>query len=642
MKCHKIVGFAVVLVMVSAFVFASGDAERATTQADATVGNEAPMLAARVAAGELPPLEQRIPLNPKLTNEIPARHLEGGQLEIGRYGGTLRVVASAVDWNPDLFLMFNEPLLNTPGALGEEVYPNIVESFELNDDSTVFTFRLREGLRWSDGELVTTEDIRFTVEDVLFNRELTPIFPHWLRAGSQATAAPMNLVVVDDYTFRIEFESPYGRFPIQLALTSWRGYTELLKPSHYLKAYHADYTDVADMEADIRQAGFEPGEWYNLFHDKDVVNWDLTRPKAIGFPSLQPFVMVRASESASEFERNPYYFKVDAAGNQLPYIDRVQNRVVQDSESSTMDVIAGNVDFMREDTALNEMPLYREHAERGGYVAHALEMHVDPTSISLNQTYNDPVWREVVRNVQFRRALNMAIDRQQINDAIYFNFGSMPELVPSEFNPAEAERILDSIGMTRGSDGYRIGPDGRIFEIPFEVASHAVDIIPVTEMVTEMWEAIGIRTTMRTIDTALRGQREAANELKATVLWNVQPMWRSGGWLDFRPTSREGRLWWQWYSTDGSEGEEPPEYVKRLYDLGELIMTVYPGTPEDNAYFEEIYQIHYDNVIMMPIVERVLQPLVVNADIGNVPIGGTAVAVDIGGEQLFFRSAGDN
>ena len=639
MRVRRLLAHAFVLALLPFALYAGGQTEDTTAAGAVAAGNEAPMLAERVARGEIPPLAERIPLNPKLTNEIPARHLEGGELEIGRYGGTLRVVASAVDWNPDLFLMFNEPLLNTPGALGEEVYPNVVESFEFNEDSTVFTFRMREGLRWSDGEPVTTEDVRFTVEDVLYNRELTPVFPHWLRAGSQADGAPMELMVVDDYTFRIEFESSYGRFPIQLALTSWRGYTELVKPAHYLKQYHADYTDLADMEAEIREAGFQPGEWYNLFHHKDITNWELTNPQAIDFPNLQPFLMVRATESVTEFERNPYYFKVDAAGNQLPYIDRVMNRAVQDTESTTLEAIAGNIDFMREDTALNEMPLYREHQARGGYTAYSLSMHVDPTSISLNQTYDDPVWREVVQNVEFRRALNMAIDREQINDAIYFGFGSMPELVPAEFNPAEAERILDEIGLERGRDGYRLGPDGRVFQIPFEVASHAVDIIPVTELVTQMWDAIGVRTTMRTLDTTLRGQRDAANELMATVLWNVQPMWRSGGWLDFRP-AMQGRLWWTWYSTDGAEGIEPPDHVKRLYELSELIMTVYPGTPEDNAYFEEIYRIHHENVIMMPIVERVQQPLIVNSDIGNVPIGGTAVAVNIGGVQLFYRNAG--
>jgi peptide/nickel transport system substrate-binding protein len=357
----------------------------------------------------------------------------------------------------------------------------------------------------------------------------------------------------------------------------------------------------------------------------------------VGFPNLQPFYLVRATQTVTEFERNPYYYKVDAAGNQLPYIDRVVNRVVQDTESTTIEVISGNIDFMREDTALNEMPLYRENEDKGGYIAHSLGMHVDPTCIFINQTYDDPVWREVVRNVQFRRALNMAIDREEINDAIYFNFGSMPELVPSEFNPSKAEQMLDEMGMTKGPDGFRVGPDGNVFEIPFEVASHAVDIIPVTELVMEMWNSIGVKTTMKTLDAALHGERNAANELRANVIWNVQPMWRSGGWLDFMP-NQEARLWRRWYDSDGTEGEEPPAYVKRLYELGELIMTVYPGTPEDQEYFEEIYGIHHDYVLQMPIVEKVQQPLIVNADMGNVPVGGTAVAVDIGGEQLFYRN----
>ncbi|MGI6704739.1 MAG: ABC transporter substrate-binding protein [Clostridia bacterium] len=585
----------------------------------------------------LPPVAERLPKEPKLVNEYPAEHLKDGKLEIGKYGGMMRFVNPDPEWNPDIFLMLNEALMNTPGGMGAEVTANIVKNVEMSPDNKEFTFYLREGLKWSDGQPVTTEDVAFAFNDVIMNEQLTPVFPAWLRAGNSNDAEPGKLEIIDEYTFKISFTEAYGRFPIQLALTGWRGYTELMKPKHYLKDFHPNYVSEEELEKKIEEAGFEKGEWWNLFNDKDITNWELTNSKAIGFPMLYPWILVKSTETTKEYERNPYYHKVDAEGNQLPYIDTIRGELVQDVELATNKVIAGEVDFMREDAALNKMPLYKENEGTGGYKAVPLNMHVDPTCIWLNQTHPDPVWRQVVQDVRFRQALNMAIDREEIIDAIYYGFGELPKLVPSEYNPEQAQKLLDEMGLDKkDSQGFRLGPDGKVFEIPFEVAMHAPDIVPVTELVTEMWNDIGIKTTMKTIDTGLWGTRNAANELKASNLWNVQPMWRSGGWLDFMPTTAEGKLWQQWWNTGGKEGEEPPAPAKRLFELGVEIMKVYPNSPEDVKLYEEIYKIHYDNIFQMPIAEKVKQPLIVNGKMGNIPVDGTAVAVNLGGETLYY------
>jgi len=497
---------------------------------------------------------------------------------------------------------------------------------------------MREGLKWSDGKPVTTEDVQFAVEDVLMNKDLTPTgLPTWLRSGNKIDGEPMKFQVIDQFTFKISFAEPYGRFPIQVAFAGYKGYTELLKPKHYLQQFHVKYTPLDKLEPAIKEAKFKPGEWANLFNFKDVTNWSLTYRKAIGFPVLYPYIIKAASDTSMEFVRNPYYFKVDAAGNQLPYIDTLKSDLVSDVEMMTQKVISGEVDFMRESAALNKMQLYKDNEAKGGYSAIPLYMQVSPTCIIINQTYNNPTWRKVVQDVRFRQALNMAIDRKEIIDAIYYGMGELPKLVPSEFNKEQAMKLLDEMGMKKGADGFRVGPDGKVFEVPILSAALAPDMVPVNEMVIQMWTDIGLKVTMKTVDQTLWGQRIAANEAQVINSWQQEPLWRSGGWTGFAATIGEAPLWTLWNTSKGTKGEEPPAPVKRLMKLEQLINTVYPGTPEDLKYFDEIFKIHYDNIYQMPIAEKVKQPLIINSKIGNVPVGGTAAAVNLGGEQLYYK-----
>ncbi|WJH34369.1 ABC transporter substrate-binding protein [Paenibacillus sp. CC-CFT747] len=201
-------------------------------------------------------VKERLPSDFKITNEIPSSQMK---YEIGTYGGVMRTVTSAPNWDADVFVMNNEPLLNTPGILGEEITGNVLKGYKMSDDQKTISFEMRKGLKWSDGKPVTTEDVRFTVEDVLNNPELTPIFPVWLRSGGVAEGAPLKLEVTDEYNFKISFDRPYGGILIRLAIQGWRGYTELVKPAHYLKQFHKKYTPLEKLEPAIKEAGFQPG-----------------------------------------------------------------------------------------------------------------------------------------------------------------------------------------------------------------------------------------------------------------------------------------------------------------------------------------------------------------------------------------------
>src|SRR5450756_1658833 len=154
----------------------------------------------------LPPVKDRLPKEPKIANEMPADMLT---YEIGTYGGTLRTVTAGIEWDADVFVGCNEALLNTPGILGKEITGNVLKGYEVTADQKEYTFHMREGLKWSDGTPVTSEDVRFTVEDFLFNKELTPIFPAWMCSGGVATGTPLKFSMVDDFNFKFTFDKPY-------------------------------------------------------------------------------------------------------------------------------------------------------------------------------------------------------------------------------------------------------------------------------------------------------------------------------------------------------------------------------------------------------------------------------------------------
>ena len=325
-------------------------------------------------------------------------------------------------------------------------------------------------------------------------RHLTKVFPRWMRSASKSDGAPLQIDVVDDYTFRISFAERYDGFPAYLSIVQWKGYTEFVKPAHY--------------------------------------------------------------------------------------------------------------------------------QDRAGYEVVLLDMHVTPTDARLNLTYDDPVWREVVNDVRFRRALSHAINREEIIDAIYFGFATPSTFVPASYDPELANRLLDEMGMDqRDGQGFRLGPDGKTFEIPFEIAMHASDQVPVTEMVTEYWKDVGIKATMKTIEPGLQATRRNANELQADLLWHHGPeLWWGALW-DFVP-SAYGRAWFTWFNTAGAEGEEPPEDVKKF--MAAMDRSIALSGAERDAAIEEVREMMMENVYIILNVEDVKYPLIVNKNLGNVPTGGFA------------------
>ncbi len=250
---------------------------------------EAPMLAEKVKAGELPPLEERLPEVPFVVG--PGIYLTEENLpnwQPGKYGGTLRSSHSVANWNPDIFVAMNEPFLMAPKIGDQNIVCNVCESYEVSDGNKVFTFKLRKNLKWSDGEPVTTEDVRFAYEDIRQNKDISPAgVPNQWRTGFSPKGNPGVLEIIDDYTFKVTFDGPYGAFLRALTIEGWVGYTQVLEPAHYLKKFHTKYTPIEELKPLLDEMNLT-NEWWQVFGAKRCQNWDMTNPRCVDYPALIP------------------------------------------------------------------------------------------------------------------------------------------------------------------------------------------------------------------------------------------------------------------------------------------------------------------------------------------------------------------
>ena len=615
----------------------SGEAGTATVATVSGDLKESPMLSKLVEAGKLPPLSERLPEEPFVVGPGVLMPEEDLDWEVGRYGGTMRLVRNSPNWDASVFIQNDTAFLEIQGLNANVLAPSVVSDFIVSDDQTSFTFILRKGMKWSDGAPVTTEDVRFTWEDFLQNEQLTPVLPAWMKAGSSGTGKPMEVDIVDEFTFKITFESPYGGFPVQMAIAGWRGYTELLKPAHFLKDYHPKYTSMEKLEPLIAAEELTEGEWWTLFNQIDVPIWHTSQPKAIGFPMLTPWIMVDASTDTYVYERNPYYFKVDIAGNQLPYIDGLESYLVENEESAILKCLAGEVDHSYEYATMESLPLFKENEEKGNYNTILYDLHRTSADIWLNMSYDDPVWQQVIQDLRFRQALNYAINREEILDAVYFDFAEKPSQFPTEFNVDKANQLLDEMGLDKkDSEGYRLGPDGKRFTVPIEYTEIFGDFTPVAELATDYWGKVGIHVTTKVLEGGLRSTRKAANELKASMLWSSATVWWNfvpflAGDENFAP------LWTLWWTSGGVSGEEPtiPE-LKEFYALMSKAWVV--SAAERDQVVADFTQLMYDNVFWFGIVDKAKYAVLINKDIGNVAHQGFGIGAQFAGEQYFFRT----
>jgi peptide/nickel transport system substrate-binding protein len=609
------------------------------TQPPVSMYTQSPSLDADVASGKLPAVDKRLPDDVFVVG--PGTYLTTENLPDwtpGKYGGTLRLASSVPNWNADAFVMMNEPFLMAPKIGDQNIVCNVCKEYTVSADNTVFTFTLRKGLKWSDGVPVTTEDVRFAFEDIRLNDKLSASgAPNQWRTGFAPTGNPAKLEILDDYTFKVTFDGPYGSFLRALTIEGWVGYTQVLEPSHYLKQFHINYTTLEALKPELDKLNLTGGEWWQVFAAKRCQNWDMTNPtKCVDYPSLYPWYLVDSGDpTLSKWVRNPYYFKVDTQGQQLPYIDGMLSSQVQDMEAITLKILAGDVDFQRESTALVKIPLYKESEEKAGFRVQLLDMHVDSSGFFIYQTFEDENWKKLSRDVRFRQAVSLAINRQELIDTIYYGYASLPLNTVGEefskFDVAKANALMDEMGFTeKDADGYRKYADGKTIEILLEHGAHAPDIAPVSDLTAQYLKAIGLKVTVKQIDGSLWGTKRAANEIQTTVFWSHDVGWGN----DVGSVDRVAPAWWAWFSS--KQGEEPPQWIKDIVDIDAKKWAAVAGSADYNKYVEEEYAWCRANLPYVNYVEFVQYPLIINKDLKNVPVDGYAIAANFSVVQMWF------
>ncbi|MBD7919143.1 hypothetical protein H9657_12765 [Cellulomonas sp. Sa3CUA2] len=602
---------------------------------------EPPALADRVSAGELPPIDERIPSEPFVVGPGVLLEEEHLDWEDGRYGGTLEFAAMGASGFVNIV---GTTVLRSPGQTTEESAPNVVSGFEVDDDYTTFSFTLRDGLRWSDGEPVTTEDVRFTLEDVYGDPEADRPAPSWLYTAGDPSKSLANLEVHDELSFTLTFDESYGQFVADL--NSWiPSYAELIKPAHYLKQFHAAHADATELAALVEESG--RGDWQTLLDYRDVPHWEVGEPRALGMPTLNAWVLDESGENLTRYVRNPYFWHVDASGHQLPYIDEiVVNRVV-DSDALTNAMLAGQVSLASGgEVALNNMPVLKQNAERSGFRVFTTGSFNNPLQLFLNRDYEwteaGSQWQAVISDPQqrFHRAIAAAIDDEAINDAVYF--GLYGDLDPSwrSFDPAQAGALLDELGMTLGSNGMRTYPDGSPFSLGITYPVGSSDVNPVAELLRSQLAEVGIRVELTSLEESLFNQRKETNQVMASLMINDGPGWASGISEDYLPNHKGP--WapeqWQYFLSRGERGRPLEPAMQEFFELHTSRKQVPPQSDEGVRRWEELVGWFKENHAFIPLTGAQVTPTIADVRLRNLPKEGSPVNLDvyIGSPGLWF------
>ena len=562
---------------------------------------EAPQLAEMVAQGTLPPLAERLPEVPVVVQPVAS---------VGRYGGVWNTATSgAADgawwWRTTGY----EGITRVNIATGQ-IDPNVAESWEFSDEGREFTFTIRRGIKWSDGEPFTSHDIAFWYNDYIRNSELFAAgAPSWMRTES----GPGRVEATDDYTVVFSFDEPNGFLPSRLATDIGNPVSSM--PRHYLSQFHIAHNPDANELA--RQSGFNT--WVDLFLNRAGLS---TMCITAGLPTIRAWQIETQLGQGTRliFNRNPYYWKVDTNGSQLPYIDQVVFDVVEDPQVMLLKAANGEFDYhLRHINTPANKPVLARSREPGNYTLMDLQpATMNEGVIGFNLTHDDPVKREIYNNRNFRIGLSHALNRTEIINAVYQRQGQPWQAAPRpesifyneklatqflEHDIDLANEYLDEAGYARNASGQRLGPDGNPIHIQFLASTtggaQEALLIDVQQIIKQQWSRVGISMDTTPVERSLYQTRTENGEQDA-LMWTgfggheltlrVDPRW-------YLPTvlnqANWANKWTLWFNSNGANGEEPPSATKRQFELYRDAL----ATPDDNErdeMFREILSIAAD------------------------------------------------
>ncbi len=578
-----------------------------------------PLFSKEEKTGDLPAVTNRLPKEPLVV--LP---YDG----IGKYGGKLRGMCISYESGTSEVLAWRHANLVRISDDMKTIVPNVAKAWKWNDNFTQITFTLRKGHRWSDGKPFNADDIVFYMNDIILNKEIHKVIP------SPWNAVKPTIEKIDDVTVKINFENAYTGLLYFIGGSG--SFYDVFAPKHFLKQYHIKYNPNATKEAIAN--GYD--SWVQQFSVywnkwKDAV---VASPAGVNVPTLESHILYEEPTTQRRiFIANPYYFKVDTAGNQLPYIDYHHERFLE-KQLWPLEIMNGNIDQKGQNMPLDIFTILKENEKKGKYTLQLPAGSVGPTMI-FNKTAQDPAVREIFSDKRFNYAMSTAINREEVNEALFLGLGipeqAIPQNVPYvsekdkkfmvDYDPGKANKLLDEIGLKMGPDGFRLRPDGKPFTILWEYTLQYVWSVEFPALISEYWKKVGINVLLKEVTTQLTRDKQKSNTLDITSEWMApyESSMISSPELFLPPYSAQwpimGLPWLDWKNSNGSSGEEPPAWVQRLWKIAEEWITLTPGSSRYMELGKEIIKLNLENLTVIGTLGNIPLITEVSDRLGNTP-----------------------
>ncbi|HIG40715.1 MAG: ABC transporter substrate-binding protein [bacterium] len=561
---------------------------------------------------DLPSVEKRLPDDPLVI--VPLN-------DIGIYGGRAHISAN------DGWQFFNWEHALTISADMRSFLPNLAEYWTVSEDGRTITLKLRKGIKWSDGAPLTSDDFMFTFNNIWLDKEFSPVTSRLILGG--------EIVKIDALTFKYVFKDPNPLFVNLIAQYGHR----MVDPKHYYQKFHPSFTNRDDVIKHVESLGYI--NWTTFM----TANREGRIKESVNAPTLRAYKIVSRTPALIRFERNPYYFKVDPQGQQLPYIDAIDAEVITNAEVIAAKASTGQLDFAAFALRTQDFPLLKLGERTGVVKVHEWKrLHTSDVVIQMNFNHANPRLRQVYWDLRFRQALSIAINRNEMNEIIYFGRGTPHQVTvhPSssfyephfatsyiQYDPQQARSLLDEMGLKDiDDDGLREYADGSKFTITIEFYDFETPKGISMELVASYWREVGIDLRLKLVDGNLQSVRAEAGEMEMTlwhgdkstdILFPLIPYW----WAP-RSTAWDLCMWNDWaryYQTDGRLGEKPPAIIKQLQDWTDE-MRITMDNQQRITIGKKILQSNADNLWTIGTVGLAPQPILVSRRLQNVSAHG--------------------
>ena len=567
--------------------------------------------------GDLPGLADRLPSEPLVVAPYD---------KIGSYGGTLDIMSNATEaGTSDMMSIRHVNLVRYSDDL-QTIVPNVAKSWEWNADFTQLTFHLREGHKWSDGAPFTAEDVKFWYDNLATDTVIREKPKDYVLVGGEK----MNLVVVNPTTIQFNLPAPKPGLLSHFA----NHYAQGFQPKHMLGKFHPDVDPNAD--ANAKAIGFETGydvlkAYYGSSDWMDTPTPMLANPDLVAgmpfaaAPTLESHIVIAETTEGRHFVSNPYFFMVDTAGNQLPYISEQDELFVSETEVRLLKMVNAEVDYKTQALNLDDAPLLLESQERGNFTVD-IRPQIRTGTFAFNVTSDDAGKRELFGNLKFRQAMSVAINRDEINEVAFFGLGTPNQYVPfspqpafvtdamlqhyAQYDPAMANALLDEIGMVdKDGDGMREMPNGEPLVLNLQFATQGISS-KLVELVGQSWKDVGVNANVKEVTTDEYRSAQSANQLDVTMYAKGMPLAVILGNSElFTPPfenyfgMRTAMRWSEYIDSKGAEGIKPPEWVDVMGADILAFQAATAGSDESNALGAKLVQSMVDNLLFIGTVK---------------------------------------